>query len=84
MAQFVRVPLAHIAPATLQSLLEEFASRAGTDYGLHELSLADKVAGLQRQLARGDLAVVYDLASVHWDLCTREQLARFGLSADLD
>jgi len=59
----------------LRAMLEDFASRDGTDYGLHELSLEEKVANLQAQLQAGDLAVVYDLASEEWDLLDRKKLA---------
>ena len=75
MAQFVRIPLERVEADVLRAMLEDFASRDGTDYGLHELSLAEKVANLQTQLQAGDLAVVYDLASEEWDLLRREKLA---------
>ncbi len=75
MAQFVRIPLERVEADVLRAMLEDFASRDGTDYGLHELSLAEKVANLQTQLQAGDLTVVYDLASEEWDLLRREKLA---------
>ena len=75
MAQFVRIPLDRVEADILQAMLEDFASRDGTDYGLRELSLEEKVANLQAQLRQGELAVVYDLASEEWDLLKREKLA---------
>jgi len=60
-------------------MLEEYASRDGTDYGAHELSLEEKVARLRTQLQAGKLAIVYDGDSEHWDLLPEEQLARFEL-----
>ncbi|MCB1699151.1 MAG: YheU family protein, partial [Halioglobus sp.] len=39
MANFVAVPVERLQPDVLQALLEEFASRDGTDYGERELSL---------------------------------------------
>ena len=56
MAQFVDVPASQLEPDTLNALLEEFASRDGTDYGLRELPLEDKVARLQRALVVEDKA----------------------------
>lgn len=51
MAQFVHIPTERVAPETLQALLEEFASRDGTEYGEHDVPLETKVASLRRQLA---------------------------------
>jgi uncharacterized protein YheU (UPF0270 family) len=41
------------------ALLEEFVTRDGTDYGEREISLATKVAQVQRQLDQGLLVIVY-------------------------
>jgi uncharacterized protein YheU (UPF0270 family) len=75
MAQFVHVPLERVASDTLQAMLEDFASRDGTDYGRRELSLGEKVANLQSQLGSGELSLVFDLASEQWDLLDRDALA---------
>jgi uncharacterized protein YheU (UPF0270 family) len=68
MAQFVQVPVSRLAADTLQSLLEEYASRDGTDYGERECSLAEKVDQLKLQLERDELVLVYDQDSEEWDL----------------
>lgn len=68
MAQFVQVPVSRLAADTLQSLLEEYASRDGTDYGERECSLAEKVDQLKLQLGRDELVLVYDQDSEEWDL----------------
>ncbi len=75
MAQFVEVPCQRLAPATLDALLQEYASRDGTDYGLVEQSLQEKVAMLRVQLQDRSLALLYDAASEQWDLLPREQAA---------
>ncbi len=72
MAAFVEVPLGRLDAAVLASLLEEFASRDGTDYGEREHSLSEKTGQLHRQLETGDLALLYDSDSEEWDLVTRE------------
>ncbi len=79
MAQFVQIPIARLEPATLTALLEEFASRDGTDYGLREHSLEEKTASLKHQLDSGELALLYDLDSEEYDLCNRERLAALDL-----
>lgn len=73
MAQFVEVPPQRLAPDVLDALLEEFASRDGTDYGVVELALEQKVGSLRAQLQRGELLLLYELASEHWDLLPKEQ-----------
>jgi uncharacterized protein YheU (UPF0270 family) len=42
------------------AILEEFATREGTDYGHEQYTLAQKVSMLRRQLERGDVAVSFD------------------------
>ena len=75
MAEFVRVPPERLQPDTLRALLEEFASRDGTDYGEIECTLAQKVAQLYGQLEGGELQLLYDAAGEHWDLVSAEQAA---------
>jgi uncharacterized protein YheU (UPF0270 family) len=79
MAEMVRVPLERVDAGVLNSMLEDYASRDGTDYGARELELAEKVANLQAQLRSGSLAIVYDLASEQWDLLPQEQLEQWQI-----
>jgi len=73
MAEFVLVPLQRLQAESLQALLEEFASRDGTDYGERELTLEQKVAQLGTRLRAGDLQILYDADSEQWDLLPRDQ-----------
>jgi uncharacterized protein YheU (UPF0270 family) len=73
MAQFVEVPPERLGADLLQALLEEYASRDGTDYGERELSLEQKVSQLERQLRHRDLVILFDAESESWDLLQREQ-----------
>lgn len=75
MAEFVAVPMQRLQEDVLQALLEEFASRDGTDYGERELSLAQKVLALESRLKGGELQILYDADSEQWDLLPREQAA---------
>jgi uncharacterized protein YheU (UPF0270 family) len=72
-AQFVEVPCERLPAPTLEALLEEYATRDGTDYGLVERSLQDKVNNLLAQLREGKLALLYDAASEEWDLVPRDR-----------
>jgi uncharacterized protein YheU (UPF0270 family) len=68
MTQFVEVPPQRLQADILQALLEEYASRDGTDYGERELSLDQKVDSLRAQMQRRELLIVFDVDSDQWDL----------------
>ena len=72
MANFVAVPVERLDIDILQALLEEFASRDGTDYGRYELTLEQKVGELDAQLRSGRLLLLYDSECEQWDLVSRE------------
>ena len=73
MSQFVEVPPGKLDADTLRALLEEYASRDGTDYGEREMALCAKVDDLRLQLEAGKLSLLYDADSETWDLVEREQ-----------
>lgn len=73
MTQFIEVPPQRLQAEVLESLLEEFASRDGTDYGVRESSLEQKVAALHKQLQSRDLLILYETDGEHWDILPREQ-----------
>ncbi|MEP4484699.1 MAG: YheU family protein [Halioglobus sp.] len=73
MADFLEIPPARLQTDVLQALLEEFASRDGTDYGENETSLREKVNALHRQLLQGDIKLLYDAASEQWDLLPQDE-----------
>jgi uncharacterized protein YheU (UPF0270 family) len=75
-AQFVEIPPARLQPDVLQALLEEFATRDGTDYGERETSLVQKVESLARQLTQGDIKLLYDADSEYWDLVAQDEATR--------
>ena len=54
------IPYQQLSRQALQGLLEEYASRDGTEYGWQEIPLATKVAQLTAQLADGSVCIVYD------------------------
>lgn len=54
------IPYEQLTPETLTAILEEYASREGTDYGDVIYTLEQKVQMLHRQLERGDIGITYD------------------------
>jgi len=56
----VVVPPSSLSPDALRRVIEEFVSREGTEYGAADVDLTDKVSQVERQLRRGDAAIVFD------------------------
>ena len=67
----VHVPHTELAPEVLRRVIEEFVTRAGTDYGAVERSLDEKVADVRRQLERREVEIVVDLESESVDIVPR-------------
>jgi uncharacterized protein YheU (UPF0270 family) len=57
------IPHRILSPAALCGVIEAFITREGTDYGLHEVPLATKVAQVRYQLDAGTAVLVYDEAT---------------------
>ena len=56
----MNIPWQQLSADTLTAILEEFASREGTDYGDVIYTLERKVEMLRRQLERGDIGITFD------------------------
>ena len=82
MAQFVRIPIAELSADTLTSLLEEFASRDGTDYGAQETPLAHRVEQLRHQLNAGDAVLLFELDEERWDILPRDDAESLLIAED--
>jgi uncharacterized protein YheU (UPF0270 family) len=70
------VPWQEIPGETLESLIEAFVLREGTDYGLHEVSLADKVLQIKEQLKQGTVVIVYSELHESVDIVARDKFTR--------
>ena len=56
----MEVPLDQLSKDALRSLVEEFVTRDGTDYGAVERNVDDKIEHVMRQLDAGDARIVFD------------------------
>ena len=54
------IPPDRLPADTLQSILESYVMREGTDYGEVEKTLQEKTDDLKRAVAVGDVVIVYD------------------------
>lgn len=69
----VEVPYQQLSEDALQSLLEDVATRDGTDYGEQEVPLETKVAQLKRQIQQGHAVIVFDPETESCNVISREE-----------
>jgi uncharacterized protein YheU (UPF0270 family) len=67
------IPYESVSDDALNGLIEEFVTRDGTDYGMTETSLDDKVRQVRTQLKSGTVLIVFNEATEQVDLITKEQ-----------
>jgi uncharacterized protein YheU (UPF0270 family) len=69
------IPHERLAPETLDSLIESFVMREGTDYGNAEFSLRDKVEQVRRQIKSGEVIIAFDYQTESINLLPRRDVA---------
>ena len=53
------IPFTDLSNETLENLIEQFVLQEGTEYGEHDVSLAEKVIQVKQQLKIGEALIVY-------------------------
>jgi uncharacterized protein YheU (UPF0270 family) len=71
---YLEIPAERLSREALERLVEDFATREGTDYGEREYSLDDKRAQVLAGIARGEVVIVFDPKSESATLVTRREL----------
>jgi uncharacterized protein YheU (UPF0270 family) len=56
----MQIPWQSLSQVALDGVLQEYATREGTEYGWREYSLDEKVSQLRRQLENGEALIDYD------------------------
>jgi len=56
----MEIPYQALNPDTLNNLIQEFVTRDGTDYGVNEVSLEEKVTQVKLKLVSGEALIRYD------------------------
>ncbi|MDT8383092.1 MAG: YheU family protein [Gammaproteobacteria bacterium] len=77
----MKIPHQQLSPDTLYSLVEEFVTRGGTDYGEHETSLQQKVQQVIGQLAKEDAFIVFDAATETCTILSAAEAQKFEAAA---
>jgi hypothetical protein len=77
---YVEIQPNQLSEEALRGLAEEFVTRSGTDYGSQERSFESKIQDVMRQLARGDVHIVYDAGTESVNLLTTHELKKYTQS----
>ena len=72
----ITVPHTELSAALLRSVIESFVLREGTDYGVREYSLEEKVSRVLRQLQRGEAYIVFEPTSQTIDVVVSSAIRR--------
>ena len=75
----IRLAPDDLEPDTLRAVIESFVLREGTDYGVHETSLDDKVAQVLTQLRRGEAHITFDPATESVNVVVTSAIGGRGL-----
>ena len=57
------MPTSALSAEALYGLVTEFVTRDGTDYGVRERTVEEKVRDVLRQLERGEARIMFDPAT---------------------
>jgi hypothetical protein len=71
----IEVPHHALSPEALRRVIEEYVTRAGTDYGAQERTIVEKIVDVQWQLERGEAVIVFAAATANTNIVP-------GLAAD--
>lgn len=56
----LEIPSSALSSEILDAITESFILREGTDYGSNEVSLLTKIEQVQKQIAKGQVKIVFD------------------------
>ena len=70
----VQIPVDALSRQALDGLVEEFATRDGTDYGTEERSLDDKKDAVRRQLDCDEIVIVFDPETETSNIISKDDL----------
>ena len=70
------IPYNELSEEALQTLIEDFVTRDGTDYGQEEMSMQEKAAHLLALLKAGKMLITYNEDTQTCGLVTKEEHAR--------
>jgi len=73
----IEIPLDRLSQELLTGIIEEFIQREGTDYGVNEVSLDDKIQQVKKQIQQGDVVITFDQQTETCNLLTRADFQQY-------
>jgi len=73
------IPYDSLAPDTLETILDDIVSRDGTDYGVYELSVAQKRQQALQSLKKGEAVLLFDTESETIKMVRKEDMTHYDL-----
>ena len=70
---FIVIPPEQLSAEALQGVIEEFITREGTDYGVVEIELEEKVRQVRAQLKNGAALIVFEPVAETCMIISREE-----------
>lgn len=67
------IPLSEISAEVLDNIVREFVLREGTEYGLEDVALEDKIVQVKQQLKDGSAVIVYSELHETVNIMPKEQ-----------
>lgn len=68
------IPPDKLSQVALNSLIDEFILREGTDYGIKEFTLEEKKSQILKQLKNNKIYIVYDANEESTSILRKEQI----------
>jgi uncharacterized protein len=72
----VIIPFARLSKEALNRVIEEFVTRDGTDYGIVEIDLEQKIRSVLRQLEKGEAFIVYDETTMTTNIVLKDEITK--------
>tara|TARA_B100000767_G_C19704415_1_gene509859 strand:+ start:1100 stop:1384 length:285 start_codon:yes stop_codon:yes gene_type:complete len=75
----IQIPFNQLSPTALDSILEEFITREGTNYGFYEYSVTEQMSKAKAMLEKGKVSIVFDPVLERCHIIDARQLAELKL-----
>lgn len=76
----IEIPAEALSPEAFSGIINEFILREGTDYGSVEISHEKKMEQIQKQLAKGDIKIIFDTNTESVTLMTKLDFKKLLIS----
>ena len=72
----IEIPPHKIPVDLLESIIEEFINRDGTDYGDRDVSLSEKIECARTKISRGEVVLTFDQETESCNLLTKNDFLK--------